>query len=118
MLSVLADDTRRRIVELLAGGERPAGAIAAEFDVSQPAISRHLKVLRESGLVTVEVRGPQRVYRLEPGPLAELDAWLARYRGFWTQRLDALDTEIRRGKRVARADATTHTARTTEEEAM
>lgn len=103
LFAVLADDTRRRVVELLAERERSAGELAAEFAVSQPAVSRHLRVLRESGLVRAEVRGQQRVYSLVAEPLVEVDEWLDRYRTFWTQRLDALDTEIRRGRRAARS---------------
>ena len=95
----LADPTRRRIVELLAEHDRNAGQIAAEFDVSRPAVSRHLRVLREGGLVEARELGTQRVYSLAPAPLAELDAWLAKYRGFWAQRLDALDTQLRRARR-------------------
>lgn len=98
-LAVLADDTRRQIVRLLADdGELAAGDIARRFAISQPAVSRHLRVLRESGLVTVEVRAQQRIYRLDPAPLRELDDWLAGYRRFWDQRLDALGTEVRRGR--------------------
>jgi DNA-binding transcriptional ArsR family regulator len=95
----LADPTRRRILELLADGERSAGELAGEFTVSRPAVSRHLRVLRESGLVRVRDDAQRRVYSLDPTPLAELDEWLHRYRGFWTQRLDALDTELRRARR-------------------
>ena len=98
-LEALADPTRRRIVELLAERDRNAGELAAQFDVSRPAVSRHLRVLRERGLVTMRELGTQRVYALEPEPLAELDAWLARYRGFWAQRLDALDTQLKRARR-------------------
>jgi DNA-binding transcriptional ArsR family regulator len=98
-LAALADPTRRRILELLQDGEIPAGGTADEFDVSRPAISRHLRVLREAGLVRSRVEGQHRVYSLDAAPLAELDAWLAPYRRFWAQRLDALDTEIRRGRR-------------------
>ena len=98
-LEVLADPTRRRIVELLVDGERSAGALAAEFAVSRPAVSRHLRVLRETGLVHTREEGTSRLYSLDPAPLAELDAWLARYRGFWGQRLDALDTQLRRARR-------------------
>ena len=94
VFAVLADDTRRRIVELLGQGERSAGDIAEEFAVTQPAVSRHLRVLREAGMVTVDVRGQHRIYRLDPRPLAEVDGWVRR---FWTQRLDALGTEVRRG---------------------
>lgn len=98
-LEALAEPTRRRIVELLAEGERSAGEIASNFDTSRPAVSRHLRVLREQGLVRVRDDAQKRFYSLDPEPLAELDAWLARYRGFWTNRLDALDTEIRRRQR-------------------
>ena len=98
-IEALADPTRRRIVELLADGERSAGALASEFTVSRPAVSRHLRVLRETGLVQAREEGTSRVYSLDPAPLEELDAWLARYRGFWAQRLDALDTQLRRARR-------------------
>jgi DNA-binding transcriptional ArsR family regulator len=98
-LEALADPTRRRIVELLAEGDRNAGELAAEFDVSRPAVSRHLRVLRERGLVQARELGTQRLYSLSPEPLAELDAWLTRYRSFWSKRLDALDTQLRRARR-------------------
>jgi DNA-binding transcriptional ArsR family regulator len=101
-LAALADPTRRRILELLADGDVAAGELSAEFDVSRPAVSRHLRVLREAGLVQSRVDGQRRVYSLDARPLAELDEWLAPYRGFWAQRLDALDTEIRRGSRKRR----------------
>ena len=94
--SALADPTRRRIVELLAEGERSAGELAAQFDTSRPGVSRHLRVLREHGLVQAREDGARRLYSLDPAPLAELDDWLARYRGFWDNRLDALDTELAR----------------------
>jgi DNA-binding transcriptional ArsR family regulator len=102
-LEALADPTRRRIVELLAEGEREAGGLAAEFPVSRPAVSRHLRVLRESGLVRVRHEAQRRIYSLDASPLAELDAWLERYRGFRGQRLDALETELRRGRRERRS---------------
>lgn len=95
-LAALADPTRRRIVELLADGERSAGELAAEFDTSRPGVSRHLRVLREHGLVRARGEGQRRLYALDPAPLAELDAWLAAYRSFWTNRLDALGTEVGR----------------------
>ena len=98
-LEALADPTRRRIVELLAERERSAGEIAAQFATSRPGVSRHLRVLREHGLVRAREEGQRRVYSLDPRPLAELDAWLARYRRFWANRLDALDTEVRRRRR-------------------
>jgi DNA-binding transcriptional ArsR family regulator len=99
-LEVLAEPTRRRIVELLADGERSAGELASHFPTSRPGVSRHLRVLREHGLVQARGEGQRRLYSLDPGPLAELDEWLQRYRGFWTNRLDALDTEIRRRRRA------------------
>jgi DNA-binding transcriptional ArsR family regulator len=98
----LADPTRRRIVELLAEGERSAGELASHFDAARPGVSRHLRVLREHGLVHARADGQRRLYSLDPGPLEELDGWLARYRGFWTNRLDALETEIRRRRREKR----------------
>ena len=98
-LEALADPTRRQIVELLAGSERNAGEIAAEFTVSRPAVSRHLRVLREHGLVQTRREGQQRIYSLDPTPLAELDEWLTKYRSFWTNRLDALGTELKRVRR-------------------
>jgi DNA-binding transcriptional ArsR family regulator len=98
-LEALADPTRRRIVELLADGERSAGELAAEFPTSRPGVSRHLRVLREQGLVHVRDDGRRRLYSLDPRPLADLDEWLSRYRSFWTNRLDALEIEIRRRRR-------------------
>jgi DNA-binding transcriptional ArsR family regulator len=98
-LEALADPTRRRIVELLAESDRDAGELGSHFAVSQPAISRHLRVLRETGLVRVRPQAQRRVYSLDPAPLEQLDAWLTHYRSFWSQRLDALDTELRRRRR-------------------
>ncbi len=95
----LADPTRRRIVELLADGERDAGEIASHFPVSRPAVSRHLRVLRENGLVRSRVDAQRRIYSLDAAPLAELDEWLAGYRTFWSNRLDALETQLRRSRR-------------------
>jgi DNA-binding transcriptional ArsR family regulator len=90
----LAEPTRRRIVELLAAGERAAGDIVAEFDVSAPAISQHLKVLREAGLVRVRVDAQRRIYGLDPDGLTEIDGWLERVRRYWGARLDALEREL------------------------
>ena len=90
----LAEPTRRRIVELLAAGERSAGEIVAEFEVSAPAISQHLKALREAGLVQVRQEAQRRVYAIDPGPLAELDVWLAPYRRVWNESLDALGRHL------------------------
>ncbi len=98
-LEALADPTRRRIVELLGEREHSAGEIASHFATSRPGISRHLRVLRDAGLVTVREEAQRRLYSLDPAPLAELDDWLSRYRRYWTNRLDALDTEIRRQRR-------------------
>ena len=108
---VLGDPVRRRILELLADREQAAGALGAvvqaEFGISQPAVSQHLRVLREHGFATVRADGARRLYAVDPAPLRDVDAWLDRYRGFWDQRLDALDTEIARGRR-ARRIATDH----------
>ncbi len=101
---ILGDPVRRRILELLADGELPAGQIAAvigdEFGISQPAVSQHLRVLRDNGFATVTVEGTRRLYAVDAAPLQEIDAWLDRYRRFWTNRLDALDIELRRGHRA------------------
>src|SRR6188474_1290752 len=100
---VLGDPVRRRILELLADGELPSGAIAAvvqaEFGISQPGVSQHLKVLRESGFATVRPDGTRRVYAVDATPLHELDDWMDHFRRFWDQRLDSLATELARGKR-------------------
>ena len=98
-IEALADPTRRRIVELLADREHSAGELASNFSISRPAVSRHLRVMREHGLVRAREDAQRRLYSLDPAPLAELDEWLGRYRSFWTQRLDALDTELRRARR-------------------
>ena len=99
-IAALADPTRRALVALLADGELAAGVLAERFPVSRPANSRHLRVLREAGLVTARTDGKRRLYALDPRPLRELDDWLAGYRDLWAQRLDALDTEIARGRRA------------------
>jgi len=101
-LEALADPTRRRILELVAEGERSAGELASHFPVSRPAVSRHLRVLRESGLVRTRTVAQRRLYSLDPTPLAELDEWLGRYRAFWAQRLDALETQLRRAQKEER----------------
>ncbi len=92
--TALAEPNRRRMVELLARGPRAAGAIGSEFDLSGPAVSQHLKALREVGLVKVEVDGQRRIYSLDPQGLAEFDEWLNRVRGFWSNRLDRLQAAI------------------------
>jgi DNA-binding transcriptional ArsR family regulator len=99
-LAALADPIRRQIVEMLADRERDAGELAAAFPVTRPAVSRHLRVLREAGLVRVRPQAQRRVYALDPRPLEELARWLERYRPFWGQRLDALETELARGRRA------------------
>lgn len=100
---VLGDPVRRRLLELLAEGERSSGdmvaVVQAEFGITQSAVSQHLKVLRDAGFATVRVDGPRRIYAVEAGPMREIDAWLDRFRGFWTPRLEALATEVARGKR-------------------
>jgi DNA-binding transcriptional ArsR family regulator len=100
---VLGDPVRRRILELLAGGERSSGEIVEvvqrEYGISQPAVSQHLRTLRESGFATVRVDGARRIYAVDAAPLQEVDAWVSRFRGFWAHKLDALATEIARGKR-------------------
>lgn len=100
---VLGDPVRRRILELLARGEHRSGEIVREitreFGISQPAVSQHLKVLRENGFASVRPEGTQRIYSVDVGPLREIDAWLEGFRGFWVHRLEALNTEVERGKR-------------------
>jgi DNA-binding transcriptional ArsR family regulator len=100
---VLGDPVRRRLLELLAEGERSSGdmtaVVQAEFGITQSAVSQHLKVLRDSGFATVRIDGPRRIYDVEAGPMREIDVWLDRFRAFWTPKLEALATEIARGKR-------------------
>jgi DNA-binding transcriptional ArsR family regulator len=102
-LDVLGDPVRRCILESLAGGEQSSGAIVEvvqrEFRISQPAVSQHLRVLRDTGFTRVRNEGARRFYAVEAAPLQQVDVWLERFRRFWDQRLDALDTEIGRGKR-------------------
>ena len=106
---VLGDPVRRRILELLAQSEKASGAvveiIAGEFGITQAAVSQHLKTLRESGFASVRPEGQRRIYALEAAPLAEVDAWLGHFRGFWEHRLSALGTEIARGKKARRTKA-------------
>ena len=91
---VLAEPRRREILDLLRVGERPVGELVAELSLSQPAVSKHLKVLRDAGLVEVRHDAQRRWYRLRPAPLAEVDAWLAPYRDLWRGRLDALEAHL------------------------
>ncbi len=100
--AVLGDPVRRRILELLAAGERSSGEVAevisAEFGISQPAVSMQLRVLRESGFARARADGPRRIYAINASPMSEVDAWIGQFRSFWEQRLDALGTEIARGR--------------------
>ena len=104
---VLRDPVRRRILELRADGERASGAVAEvighEFAITQPAVSQHLLVLRDSGLASVRVDGARRIYAVDTSPLQEVDAWLERFRRFWEPRLDTLAAEIARGQRTSKA---------------
>ena len=103
---VLGDPVRRRILELLADDELPAGTIAdrigAEFGISQPAVSQHLRVLRENGFATVRAAGTRRLYAVESDGLLEAREWLTAFERFWTPKLDALETELARGRRARR----------------
>jgi DNA-binding transcriptional ArsR family regulator len=107
---VLGDPVRRRILELLARDERSAGevgeVIEQEFGISQPAVSQHLKVLREHGFASVRPEGARRLYAVRPEPLRDVDAWLGRFRRFWTPPLMALETEVARGRRDERRRTT------------
>jgi DNA-binding transcriptional ArsR family regulator len=93
-LAVIAEPTRRRIVDALRRSESSVGDLVAALEMSQPAVSKHLKVLREAGIVSARTAAQQRIYRLEPGPFRELDAWLAPYRKLWTVHLDALERHL------------------------
>lgn len=108
---ILGDPVRRRILELLADGERAAGdlgaVVQAEFGITQPAVSQHLRVLRDNGFATVRAEGTRRLYAVDAQPLRQVDEWLDPYRHFWTQRLDALATELARGKRERRTSKPT-----------
>ena len=94
----LSDPTRRRIVELLAQGESSAGAIGASFSVSQPAVSQHLRKLKEAGLVRVRADGQRRLYAIDPEGLRAIDDWLGPMRRFWEPRMDRLEEEMRRSR--------------------
>ena len=91
---VLAEPTRRRILDLLRDAERPVNELVTSLNVSQPGVSKHLRVLREAGLVEARVDAQRRVYRVRAAPLAEIDAWLAPYRRLWSRRLDALERHL------------------------
>jgi DNA-binding transcriptional ArsR family regulator len=100
---VLGDPVRQRILQLLLEEELSSGDIVAvirnEFGISQPGVSQHLRVLRENGFARVRAEGTRRLYAIEAAPLQDIDAWLAPFRQFWTQRMDALGTELARGRR-------------------
>jgi DNA-binding transcriptional ArsR family regulator len=93
-MEALADPTRRRIVEILSEGELTAGAICSHFDMSAPAISQHLKVLRQAKLVTVRAEGQRRIHGLDPAGIREIEIWLAHMKRFWNRSLDALEAEL------------------------
>ncbi|HZI72517.1 MAG TPA: metalloregulator ArsR/SmtB family transcription factor [Gemmatimonadales bacterium] len=103
VLRALADESRRTLLEALADGEATAGELVALLPIARPGASRHLRVLREAGLVEVRQEAQRRIYSLRPQPLAEVDEWLGRYRALWEQRLDALHTEVARGKHERRS---------------
>jgi DNA-binding transcriptional ArsR family regulator len=118
---VLGDPVRRRILQLLADGERTAGdvveVVQAEIGLTQPAVSRHLRVLRESGFADVRARGTRRLYALNAAALDEPEGWLADLRHQWERRLDALETELARGRRRRPPDSpTTHNTHNTHKE--
>ncbi len=103
VLRAVADESRRTLLEALAQGPATAGELAALLPIARPGVSRHLRVLREAGLVDVRQDAQRRVYDLRPEPLAEVDEWLGQYRAMWQHRFDALHTEIARGKRERRS---------------
>jgi DNA-binding transcriptional ArsR family regulator len=102
-LRALADESRRTMLETLSHGPATVSELAALLPIARPGVSRHLRVLREAGLVEVRQEAQRRIYSLRPQPLAEIDEWLSRYRALWQQRLDALHTEIARGRRERRS---------------
>ena len=106
LYKALGDRTRLRLFALLAGLEPEralcVNAIVAQLGVSQPAVSQHLKVLRDSGFAKVEPQGPRRIYELDPAPMVEVDEWLGRFRHFWEPKLEELALEVKRGKRKRR----------------
>src|SRR5262249_48214815 len=103
---ILGDPVRRRILELLSGGEHSSGDIVVvvqrEFGITQSAVSQQLRILRDAGFASVRAEGTRRIYAVEAGRLREVDAWLDKFRSFWLPRLDALATEVARGKRKRR----------------
>jgi DNA-binding transcriptional ArsR family regulator len=105
----LADANRRRIIEMLGAGPLSAGEIGERFEISAPAVSQHLKVLREAGLVSVAVQGQRRIYRLDPDGLDAFDDWVRKVRGFWSANLDALERQL------AKSESTDETGETHDE---
>jgi DNA-binding transcriptional ArsR family regulator len=105
VLHALSDESRRTVLEILRDHPATAGELAEALPIARPGVSRHLRVLREAGLVDVEARAQRRIYRLRPEPLAEVDAWVGRYRALWEDRLNALHTEIARGRREKRSES-------------
>jgi DNA-binding transcriptional ArsR family regulator len=103
VLLALADESRRTVLETLTRGPATAGQLAALLPIARPGVSRHLRVLREAGLVDVRQEAQRRIYSLRPEPLAEIDEWLDQYRALWRQRVDALHTEVARAKRERRS---------------
>lgn len=101
VLHALSDQSRRTVIDMLRDGPATVNELAALLPIARPGVSRHLRVLREAGLVDVYPDAQRRIYRLRPEPLAEVDAWLGRYRALWEQRFDALHTEIARGKNTS-----------------
>lgn len=99
VLQALADGSRRKLLETLRDHPATAGELASTLPIARPGVSRHLRVLRDAGLVDVRQEAQRRIYSLRPGPLAEVDSWLGDYRALWKNRLDALQTEITREKR-------------------
>lgn len=99
-LQVLGDASRQAILDLLRDGERPVGELVDHLELSQPAVSKHLRVLKEAGVVEVRPDGQRRLYRIRPEPLAELDAWLATYRRLWTTHLDRLEDHLDRRRQT------------------
>lgn len=102
VLHALSDESRRTVLEILRDHPATAGELAEALPIARPGVSRHLRVLREAGLVDVQAQAQRRIYRLRPEPLAEVDAWLDGYRALWQNRLDALHTEVARGRREKR----------------
>ena len=98
VLQALSDGSRRTMLDILRGGPATAGELAVLLPIARPGVSRHLRVLRETGLVEVRQEAQRRIYSLRSEPLAEVDEWLGRYRALWEHRLDALHTEVARGK--------------------